>query len=166
MTQSESRARRPVKLPGEKRRGALPKLIPDDATLKQVRALGKLHSTVRDCAAHFEVALSTFQAFFAIDSVQAAFEIGMGQGKVGLRRKQFEMAMKGNTTMLVWTGKNILGQTDRMATELTGKDGSAIKVEHVQSDAESFTRAITQLAARSAEDGRAGEIDAGDKSAT
>ena len=130
VTQSESRARRPVKLPGEKRRGALPKLIPDDATLKQVRALGKLHSTVRDCAAHFEVALSTFQAFFAMDSVQAEFEIGMGQGKVGLRRKQFEMAMKGNTTMLVWTGKNILGQTDRMATELTGKDGSAVKLEH------------------------------------
>lgn len=33
-------------------------------------------------------------------------------GKMSLRRKQFTAAMDGNTTMLVWLGKNWLGQKD------------------------------------------------------
>lgn len=34
-------------------------------------------------------------------------------GKASLRRKQFEEALNGNTTMLVWLGKNALGQSDK-----------------------------------------------------
>jgi len=40
--------------------------------------------------------------------------------KMSLRRKQFELAMTGNLGALVWLGKNLLGQTDRM--ENTRKD--------------------------------------------
>ena len=39
-------------------------------------------------------------------------------GKTSLRRKQYEVAMKGNTTMLVWLGKNILGQRDTIETDV------------------------------------------------
>ena len=38
------------------------------------------------------------------------------KGKVSLRRQQFKLAMsdgKGATTMLIWLGKNILGQSDK-----------------------------------------------------
>jgi len=34
-------------------------------------------------------------------------------GKMSLRRKQYTTAMDGNPTMLVWLGKNWLGQTDK-----------------------------------------------------
>ena len=34
------------------------------------------------------------------------------------------MARRGNVTMLIWLGKNLLGQSDK--TELTGKDGSPL----------------------------------------
>ena len=34
-------------------------------------------------------------------------------GKSSLRRKQYSIAMNGNPTMLVWLGKNWLGQTDK-----------------------------------------------------
>jgi hypothetical protein len=40
-------------------------------------------------------------------------------------------------------------------TELTGKDGNAIKIEAVKADAESFTRAITSIATRAGETGEA-----------
>ncbi len=40
-------------------------------------------------------------------------------------------------------------------TELTGKDGSAIKIEGIKADAESFTRAITGIATRAGETGEA-----------
>ena len=40
-------------------------------------------------------------------------------GSMSLRRKQYTQAMEGNTTMLVWLGKNWLGQTDKQ--EVTAK---------------------------------------------
>lgn len=35
-------------------------------------------------------------------------------GKMSLRRKQYATAMSGNPTLLVWLGKNWLGQTDKI----------------------------------------------------
>ena len=34
-------------------------------------------------------------------------------GKTSLRRQQFELAKKGNATMLIWLGKQYLGQADK-----------------------------------------------------
>ena len=31
-------------------------------------------------------------------------------GNISIRRAQFELAMRGNTAMLIWLGKNLLGQ--------------------------------------------------------
>lgn len=39
---------------------------------------------------------------------------GRERGKSSLRRKQFEMAMNGNVTMLIWLGKQHLGQTEKV----------------------------------------------------
>ena len=38
-------------------------------------------------------------------------------GKASLRRRQYSVAMDGNPTMLVWLGKNWLGQTDKSDDE-------------------------------------------------
>lgn len=54
---------------------------------------------------------------------------GMQKGRVALRSKQFELAMAGNPTMLVWLGKQVLGQRDKQDTEITGKDGSPLTVK-------------------------------------
>ena len=34
-------------------------------------------------------------------------------GKISLRRKQYEAAMAGNPTLLIWLGKQYLGQSDK-----------------------------------------------------
>ena len=34
-------------------------------------------------------------------------------GKMSLRREQMKLAMEGNATMLIWLGKQMLGQTDK-----------------------------------------------------
>lgn len=47
---------------------------------------------------------------------------GFESGKASLRRKQFEVAMKGNTTMLVWLGKQYLGQTDKVEQTTSFED--------------------------------------------
>ena len=50
-------------------------------------------------------------------------------GKASLRRMQWKAAESGNTTMLIWLGKQMLNQSDKNQTELTGKDGGAIEFD-------------------------------------
>lgn len=47
-------------------------------------------------------------------------------GKISLRRKQYEIAVKGNVTMLIWLGKQYLGQKDKI--EGSGALGNPIVV--------------------------------------
>ena len=47
-------------------------------------------------------------------SFSEVFKQKKGSGKISLRRKQFEVALSGNPTMLIWLGRNMLGQTDKI----------------------------------------------------
>lgn len=39
---------------------------------------------------------------------------GTSERHISLRRAQYQAAMKGNTSMLIWLGKQDLGQTDKV----------------------------------------------------
>jgi DNA-binding CsgD family transcriptional regulator len=54
-------------------------------------------------------------------------------GRRSLRRKQYQVALRGNPTMLIWMGKNTLDQSD--AIRHTGPKGGPIDL-NVLSDAE------------------------------
>jgi len=56
--------------------------------------------------------------------ISALIEKGKGEGRMSLRRKQFALAMQGDKTMLIWLGKQTLGQRDTMRNEVTGIDGA------------------------------------------
>jgi hypothetical protein len=43
---------------------------------------------------------------------------GRDKGKIRLRQLQWQAAEKGSHTMLIWLGKQILGQTDKSEVEL------------------------------------------------
>lgn len=47
-----------------------------------------------------------------------------GAGNISLRRRQYKAAMDGNTTMLIWLGKNRLGQSDKAIIDNKSSDGS------------------------------------------
>ena len=101
-----------------KRRGAPNKVL--NAGMIQIMAMKGL--TQEDIAAVLGCSADTIYRNYA-----GAFAIGRQKCMSSLRRKQFEMAMKGDRTMLVWLGKNLLGQKDRH--ELTGKDDSPLMPE-------------------------------------
>ena len=48
-----------------------------------------------------------------------AYERGRANGRATLRRKQYELALKGNVTMQIWLGKQILGQNDTPQVQMT-----------------------------------------------
>lgn len=92
---------------------------PIEVDVKMLEALAERGLTQADCAAVLGCSVDTLQRRY-LD----VYELGLQKCKASLRRKQFEMALAGNVTMLIWLGKNMLGQADK--TELTGKDGSPL----------------------------------------
>ena len=55
---------------------------------------------------------------------------GRGKGKIRLRQLQWKAAEKGSHTMLIWLGKQILGQTDKAELELV-KPFDRIELENI-----------------------------------
>ena len=54
------------------------------------------------------------------------------EGKASLRRAQWKSATQDNNpTMLVWLGKNMLGQTDKQDVRMSGELAHKIQVEFV-----------------------------------
>ncbi len=58
------------------------------------------------------------------------FKQNRGQGKVSLRRYQWQAAQKGNPTMLIWLGKQFLQQSDKNTHEISGPGGKPIEVKN------------------------------------
>jgi hypothetical protein len=59
--------------------------------------------------------------------IQEALDHGSSKGRATLRRLQWKGAEEGNATMLVWLGKQLLGQRDSIAH--TGGDGGALTIQ-------------------------------------
>lgn len=48
-----------------------------------------------------------------------ALEEGRAKGRASLRRKQYEVAMTGDKSMLIWLGKQLLGQSEKLDSNVT-----------------------------------------------
>ena len=82
--------------------------------LKQVEQLAAIQCTDGEVAAVLGCSRQTILNRKDEDpDFLAAIERGRESGKASLRRLQWKAANAGNTAMLVWMGKQYLGQTDR-----------------------------------------------------
>ena len=84
-------------------RGRNKRVVPPDDVYK----LATIGCTDREIAQWFMIAESTLKYNFADYLAKGRAEL-----KQKLRRAQVHAAINGNATMLVWLGKNVLGQTD------------------------------------------------------
>jgi hypothetical protein len=95
-------------------------------------ALCAVQCTLQEIANYFECSRATIE-----NAVRREHHIRFSEyyaqkasrGTIALRRKQHQVAMEGNPTMLIWLGKQILHQHER--SELTGPDGGPIQTEDV-----------------------------------
>jgi hypothetical protein len=60
------------------------------------------------------------------EGLREALEHGSAKGRATLRRLQWKGAEELNATMLVWLGKQLLGQRDTQSTQTLDKDGNPI----------------------------------------
>lgn len=87
--------------------------------LKEVEALGALHVTNAEAAVVLGCSEDTVAERRANDpEFRAAFERGQMNRRASLRRRQMQLADQGDRTMLIWLGKQFLGQSDKHRAEL------------------------------------------------
>lgn len=78
---------------------------------EQIRKLAEISSTMEEIAYVMGCSRSALRNFTHL------VDEGKARGKVRLRRAQMELALQGNPTMLIWLGKQILGQSDNPVGE-------------------------------------------------
>jgi hypothetical protein len=88
----------------------------DEDKLEKLAALGLTNA---ECAAILDCSPDTLERNY-----KETMAWGRSHRDASLRRKQFEIALAGNPTMLIWLGKQYLGQSDK--TAITGVDGGPI----------------------------------------
>ena len=125
----------------------------------QLEKLCHINATHREIAAYFDCSVETVQRRVKDDPrFAAAMERGYMGGWMSLRRKQMEIALEGNPTMMIWLGKNILGQRDNLDTKLTGS-GPNGEIEHNVSPLELLERGIARINDRKRTPGDLGKPD-------
>jgi len=100
-------------------RGRPPKPVHSDTVEAEIRKFASVGCTQQEIAVLLEIPAATLMRKYG-----ESYEKGLANLKQSLRRKQVDLANGGNVTMLIWLGKNLLGQKDR--SEVTGKDGASL----------------------------------------
>jgi hypothetical protein len=85
-----------------------------------LKKLCGIYCTKDEICSFFEVDEKTLSARIEEEygeSFSDYYKKASAEGSASLRRKQFELALGGNVTMLIWLGKNVLRQSDRVLVE-------------------------------------------------
>lgn len=101
----------------------------------QFEKLCQVHCTLEEIAGIFSCSSDTIERrvvekygrIFA-----EVFKEKSALGKLSLRRKQFELAQKGDKTMLVWLGKQFLGQVDNIEHRIQREEDAVLELSYDQ----------------------------------
>lgn len=87
-----------------------------------------IQCTQEEICAFLEVSDKTLTAWCKCTygkSFSEVFSEKRGLGKISLRRAQYEKALEGNPTMLIWLGRQYLGQVDKPEDSVDTEDTDA-----------------------------------------
>lgn len=88
----------------------------------ELNKLCHLHCTMVECAYWFGISEDTLTLRIKEEfglTFPEYFKIHASSGKMALRRHQFKAAEKGNVTMQIWLGKQMLEQSDKNDMNIT-----------------------------------------------
>jgi len=87
--------------------------------LELIEKLASIHCTMIEIGHMCDVSVDTLERRCA-DVIKR----GRDKGKVSLRRLQWSKAQDGNVTMMIWLGKQLLGQRDQNVVDVIDKTSS------------------------------------------
>jgi len=90
--------------------------------------LHAMHCSVEEIAGLYSVSTRTIETRLKQRTYAEAAMRGRAKGKISLRRRQRQSAEEGDVRMLIWLGKQMLGQKEVVSNEITGPGGGPIKV--------------------------------------
>ena len=102
-------------------KGRPKKILTEDA-LKLIENLSRIMCTDEEIASILNCSRDVFYTQENEELFRQAIQKGRANGKQSLRRKQYEVAMKGNSSMLIWLGKQWLEQTDKVEQTTSFED--------------------------------------------
>lgn len=88
--------------------------------LIQLEQLCGINCTAEEIATFFKVSTKTIERRRKVEAFAAVMERGYASGRITIRRMQMKLASAGNPTMLIWLGKQLLGQADTQKLEHSG----------------------------------------------
>ena len=109
--------------PRRRAKSKAPKIPPEE--LKRVALL---NPSAEELAFVFDISFNNAEDLLKNDDIQEELLKGRGGRRLSLKRAQWKSAMGGNVAMLIWLGKQDLGQSDKgtdgedaieMATKIT-----------------------------------------------
>ena len=103
-----------------------------DVPLDRLREYAKGMYTQASLAALLGISHDTLFRRLQEPEYREAFEKGRAEGCAEISNLQMKAARAGNIAMLIWLGKQHLGQKETAETQLTGPDGAAFKIEIVR----------------------------------
>jgi hypothetical protein len=80
----------------------------------QLGKLAELCCSIEEVAAYFRCSPTTVRHRLKRDPLKTVWETGISRGKISLRRAQLHAALNGDRVMMIWLGKNLLDQKDRV----------------------------------------------------
>lgn len=116
--------------------------------------LAVIHCTDEELASLLGISVDTLTRRKAEDpSFAELIEKGKAEGRASLRRMQYAAAQKGDRTMLVWLGKQLLGQRDYFRNEIANAPGETFKTEstNLKALSEDDLNALESILSKSSE---------------
>jgi hypothetical protein len=100
---------------------------PVEIDLQDWERLHAMQSTMEEIAGFLGVSTRTIETRLKQPKYAEAAKRGRAKAKISLRRRQMHVAEEGNIRMLIWLGKQMLGQKEVVANEITGPGGGPSK---------------------------------------
>lgn len=104
--------------------GGRPRKELSDEKFKQLVAMIRIQCTQDEICGIFDMTAETLNERLmerGEESFSTLYKKHQDEGKSSLRRMQWKAAEEGNATMLIWLGKQVLGQRDRQDVDMTTK---------------------------------------------
>lgn len=102
-------------------KGRPKKVLTDDA-LKLIENMARIMCTEEEIASCIGATTDTLHNAENDELFRNAIKKGQAQGRQSLRREQWKVAQRGNSSMLIWLGKQWLNQTDKVEQTTSFED--------------------------------------------
>lgn len=94
----------------------------------QLGKLAELCCSIEEVAAFFRCSTATIRHRIKREPMKTIWESGLARGRISLRRAQLQAAYAGDRTMLVWLGKQLLGQVDKVEQTVDTKQRFVVEI--------------------------------------